>query len=122
MEIEFFDVGTRSPVDEFLDSLQKKERAKVLRNISLLKEFGLDAGANFVEPLGGGLFSLKTIFSGVFIRILFFTVVGNMAVILSGFKKKTNKIPAGEINLAKRRRKEYLQKQGGNYGKEERRF
>jgi len=115
MEIEFFKSGNANPVGEFLDSLQEKERAKVMRNISLLKEFGLDAGANFVEPLGGGLFSLKTIFSGVFIRILFFTVVGNMAVILSGFKKKTNKIPRREIDIAKERKKEYLKIQGGKH-------
>jgi len=89
---------------------KKKEIAKVLRNLDLLKEFGLSAGGNFVEPLGDGLFSLKTVFSDVYIRMLFFTVVGNKAVILSGFKKKTNKIPAGEINLAKRRKKEYLSK------------
>jgi len=37
MEIEFFKRGNISPVIEFLDSLQEKERAKVLRNIELLK-------------------------------------------------------------------------------------
>ena len=108
MEIEFFETESRCPVDEFLDSLQKNERAKVLRIIGLLKEFGLDAGGNYIEPLGDGLFSLKIIFSGVFIRILFFTVVGNKCVIVSGFKKKTNKIPIGELEVAKKRRKAYL--------------
>ena len=113
MKIEFFETKSRCPADEFLDSLQKNERAKVLRNVNLLKEFGLDAGSNYIEPLGDGLFSLKTIFSGVFIRMLFFTVVGNKCVILSGFKKKTNKIPIGEIEVAKKRRKEYLRMFGG---------
>lgn len=108
MEIEYFKTGDRSPVIEFLDSLQKKERAKVLRNVELVKQFGLSAGANYVEPLGNGLFSLKTTFSGVYIRILFFTVVGNKLIMLSGFKKKTNKIPGDELEIAKRRRKEYL--------------
>jgi len=29
MEIEFYKKGNSSPIDEFLDSLQEKERAKV---------------------------------------------------------------------------------------------
>jgi len=114
MEIDFFTTGNRKPVTDFLDSLQIKERAKVLRNIELLKQFGLRAGGNFVEPIGEGLFSLRTIFSGINIRLLFFTVAGNKIVILSGFKKKTNKIPKREIEVVKERRREYLKAQGGN--------
>jgi len=115
MKIEFFKKGNISPIIEFLDSLQEKERAKVLRNIELLKQFGLNAGGSFIEPIGEGLFSLRTVFSGVNIRLLFFTVVGNQVVILSGFKKKTNKIPKREIDIAKERKKEYLKIQGGKH-------
>ena len=50
MEIEFFKKGNISPIIEFLDLLQEKERAKVFRNIELLKQFGLNAGGNFIEP------------------------------------------------------------------------
>ncbi len=115
MEIEFFKNGSRNPVIEFLDSLQSKERAKVLRNIDLLKQFGLNAGSSFVEPIGEGLFSLRSVFSGINVRLLFFTIVGNKIVMLSGFKKKSNKIPKREIDIAKERKKEYLKMQGGKH-------
>jgi len=115
MEIEFFKSGNANPVGEFLDSLQEKERAKVMRNIGLLKQYGLNAGGNFIEPIGEGIFSLRTVFSGVNIRLLFFAVIGNQVVILSGFKKKTNKIPRREIDIARERKKEYLKIQGGKH-------
>jgi len=76
--------------------------------MELLRQFGLSAGGNFIEPIGEGLFSLRTVFSGVNIRLLFFTLIGNKAVILSGFKKKTNKIHMREIEIAYGRKKEYL--------------
>lgn len=55
-----------------------------------------------------GCFLSRLFFSGVNIRLLFFTVVGNKVVILSGFKKKTNKIPKREIDIAKKRKKRLL--------------
>jgi len=75
----------------------------------------LNAGGSFIEPIGEGLFSLRTVSSGVNIRLLFFTVVGSKVVIFSGFKKKTNKIPKREIDTAKKRKKEYLKMQGGKH-------
>lgn len=105
MEINFFEYGSRKPVKDFLEDLQAKERAKVVRNLKLLKKFGFGIGGTFVEPLGNGLFSLKTRYAGVFIRLLFCTLSDNRIMILSGFKKKTNKIPKREINLAKERKK-----------------
>jgi len=75
----------------------------------------LNAGGSFIEPIGEGLFSLRTVSSGVNIRLLFFTVVGSKVVIFSGFKKKTNKIPKREIDIAKKRKKEYLKMQGGKH-------
>ena len=108
MEIEFFRRGKRCPVKGFLDSLPVKKRAKALRNLELLKEFGLAAGARFVEPIGDGLFSLRTVFAGDQIRILFFTVIRNKAVLLSGFEKKTRKIPRREIALALKRKNDYI--------------
>ncbi len=108
MIIEFYREGKNQPVKEFLDSLTKKERAKVIRNLELLKEFELNAGARYIEPIGGGLFSLRTVFAGNQIRILFFTIIGNRAVLLSGFKKKTRKIPGREITTALKRKENYL--------------
>ena len=80
-----------------------------MRNIGLLKEFGLNAGTRFIEPIGDGLLSLRTVFSGNEIRVLFFTVMGNKAVLLSGFKKKTKAIPRREITTALNRKREYIE-------------
>ncbi len=58
--VEFYrDVRGRVPVREFLEELPKKERAQMLRVITLLAEFGNLLGLPHVRPMEQGLWELR---------------------------------------------------------------
>ena len=56
----------------------------------------------------GKIFELRTKVSSDITRILYFFVIEQKIILTNGFVKKTQKTPKNEIDLAKRRRNEYL--------------
>ena len=94
----------RIPVKEFLNSLAPKMRAKTLRDIEILEQFGRELCEPYVKPLNGdankGLYELRIQFAGDIARIFYFTYYNNKFVLLHGFIKKTMKTPSGEIQKA----------------------
>lgn len=112
-EVVFFSKadGTE-PVKEFLDSLDVGMRAKVLRTIGLLEEFGIDLRLPYSKELNDGIFELRVKFGTDISRVLYFFVVGKRAILTNAFIKKTQKTPPREIALAKRYRKEYFDREG----------
>ncbi len=57
------------PTEEYLDSLNKKLRAKTFRSISILEEFGNELRHPISDPLGDGIFEPRTITGSDIIRI-----------------------------------------------------
>lgn len=110
-EIEFFEKqdGTE-PAKEFLLGLDVKMRAKMLRTIDLLVTNGVDLRMPYSEALGDGIFELRAKAGSDITRVLYFFYVGRKAILTNGFVKKTQRTPAKEIALAKKYRKEYLQR------------
>ncbi len=108
-EIRFYDKpdGTE-PVREFLDSLDVKMRAKMLRTIQLLAVNGTELREPYSKPLEDGIFELRAKVGSDISRVLYFFVVGRRVILTNGFIKKSAKTPAGEKELAKRYRAEYL--------------
>ena len=96
------------PVKEFLDSIDIKMRAKILRTIELLANNGTDLREPFSKALGDGIFELRIQVGSDISRILYFFIIGNKVVLTNGFIKKTQKTPVKEIEKAKQFRKEYL--------------
>lgn len=95
------------PVTEFL--LKQKEQnpaifEKILAYIRLLEENGTWQGMPHVEHLDGDIWELRP----SPYRILFFVERGGTYVLLSWFRKKTQKTPKRELNLAKKRMKDYI--------------
>ena len=92
--------GTK-PAAEFLQSLDNKMRAKMLRTIGLLQEFGGDLREPFSKPLGDGIFELRAQVGNNISRVLYFFIVGKRIILTNGFIKKTQKTPEREIALAR---------------------
>lgn len=99
------------PIEEFLDSLDLKMRAKMLRSIGMLKENGRNLREPCSKPLQDGIFELRAQIGSNITRALYFFYIGNTAVLTNGFIKKTQKTPSKEIETAKKYRKDYLEKQ-----------
>lgn len=109
MEIKFYeDDQGKSPVKEFLDSLDIKMRQKMLRSIMALKELGPSLRMPLSEYLDDGIFELRAKVGSNISRVMYFFVIGDRAVLTHGFIKKTQKTPAREIERAKNIRKEFM--------------
>ena len=99
------------PVEEFLGSLTKNMKAKLLQSISLLSERGYRLREPYSKPLQDGIFELRAQFGGNISRVLYFFVIKGRAVLTHGFIKKTKKTPQQEIERAKRYREDYLRRE-----------
>ncbi len=113
-DIDFFkfDDG-KCPVREYLDSTDTKMRAKILWTISLLEKNGNMLPMPYSEHLDDGIFELRTKQGSDISRVLYFFCVGRKIILTNGFDKKTNKTPKSEIEIAKKYRKIYLNRQKG---------
>ncbi len=99
------------PVRNFIVTLPVKERAKVAQEIENIRSEGIYLGPPFVKKLVGreykGLWELRVRFGSGYIRIIYFLHTKKTFVLLHGFKKKTNRTPKRELEIAKRRMIEY---------------
>ena len=113
-EIIFYqtDFGDK-PVEEFLLSLEPAPRAKVVRNLELLRTLPF-VPSKFWQKMRGtaNLWELRTEYAGNIYRVLACTCKGNRVILLHGFQKKTQKTPRQELEIAEQRRKRYLQTHG----------
>lgn len=57
--------------------------------------------------MGDGLFELRIKFSSDITRIFYFFVVDNKIILTNGFVKKAAKTPKGELELARKYKKDY---------------
>lgn len=91
-EIIFYDEpdGTE-PVIEFLNSLDLKMRAKMLRTIQLLSVNGTELREPYSKALEDGIFELRAKVGSDISRVLYFFIVKHKAILTNGFIKKTNK-------------------------------
>ncbi len=108
-EVIFYDKadGTE-PAKDFILSLDKKMRAKMLRTISLLADNGPDLREPCSKPLSDGIFELRAKVGSDISRVLYFFIVGRRVILTNGFIKKTQKTPPAELERAKRYRADYL--------------
>ena len=98
--VEFYrDVQGRVPVQEFLEELAKRDRAQMLRVISLLAEFGIQLGLPHARPVAQGLWELR---AGAG-RVFYVAQSGRRLILLHGYRKKSQKAPRREIETALRR-------------------
>jgi phage-related protein len=97
MKIVFFDES----IEKFLYTLEKPVVAKTIRSLELLEEFGSRLGPHYSKKVADGLYELRV--SGNQQIRLFYTQQRKTIVILHCFKKKSQKVPPGEIRKAKQR-------------------
>lgn len=96
----------REPVQEFIDKLQEKTKAKVYNTFELLSEFGNLLGMPHAKKvIGTPLWELR-ILGESSTRFFYIAKTGQTFIILHGFSKKTQKIPQKEIKTALERLKE----------------
>ena len=105
--IVFFktDAGNE-PVREWLKSLAKAD-CKVIGADILTVQYAWPIGKPLVDHLTGGIWEVRSRLGNRIART-FFAVVDQEIVLLHGFIKKSQKTPAEELELAKKRKAIYL--------------
>lgn len=111
-EAEFYEKGDEIPVKEFLDSLDKKMRAKLVSEIGLLQEKGNQLRLPYSEHLEDGIFELRAKVGSDISRVLYFFYYEGRIILTHGFIKKTQKTPRREIEKAKRYRLDFWERNG----------
>lgn len=105
----------RSEIEEYLDDLGKKaqtsktdriNRAKILSYINSLSCYGTRIGKPFVKHIEGDLWELRPLSN----RIFFFYWKDNEFVLLHHFIKKTQKTPLRELEQARLKLNDFLER------------
>ncbi len=93
---------------EFYNGLNNKAKEKVDYAIMLLKSQNR-LSEKFVKHIDDGIYELRAQYNNSIYRIFFIFDNGNVVLLMNGFKKKTQKTPPVEMELAKRIRREYYE-------------
>lgn len=93
---------------DFYDQLEEKAKEKVDYALMLLKKENR-ISTKFVKHLTVGIYELRAVFGNETYRILFIFDEGNIVVLFNAFKKKAQKTPRAEIDLAIRLKREYYE-------------
>lgn len=113
-EVEFYQMANgKEPARDFLLSLERRMRAKMVDTIVLLRDNGNELREPYSKHLSGGIFELRAKVGTDITRVLYFFYVGRKIILTNGFIKKTEKTPLSEIDKAKRYRSDYLERNRG---------
>ncbi len=108
-EIEYFETAKgRRPVQEFIDSLDTRSKAKIARTLDLLEEFGIKLGMPYAKHVEGDLWELRNRAGSSQYRIIYFLYTRGVFILLHGFTKKSGPIPQQDLRAARDRRAEFL--------------
>lgn len=109
-EVRFYRIGAgHCPVEEFLDALSGRQAQKVVWVLRLVEELD-PVPSQYLKKLVGtsDLWEVRAQHGGDAFRLIGFFEGPRLLVLTSGFAKKTEKTPRQEIELAEKRRQDYL--------------
>ncbi len=106
----YIDDNGKSPVEEFLDSLDEKTRTRFLWSIEQLRVRNVQASEPLVKHIEGKIWELRRESDKNIYRVLYFIYTGREIVLLHGFQKKTQKTPSGEIETAQKRMNIFIER------------
>jgi phage-related protein len=108
LRVVFFKTETgNEPVREWLKRLPKED-CKIIGTDILTVQYAWPVGRPLVDNLGDGVWEVRSRLDNRIARTLF-AVVNQEIILLHGFIKKQQKAPADELELAKKRKRQYLQ-------------
>jgi phage-related protein len=101
----------KCPVEEFLDHLSDQDAQKVAWVLRLVEQLEIVPQQYFKKLVGTEeLWEVRVQIGGNSYRLLGFFDGSVLLILTSGFAKKQKKTPQREIELARQRRTDYLQR------------
>jgi phage-related protein len=99
-----------SPLDDFLDGIDKKSRAKVAAYLSLLEEQGPNLKRPYADIVKGKIRELRIHHSSNQYRVLYFFHIRDQIVFVHAFYKKTQQVRRKDIDLAEKRMEDWMRR------------
>ena len=115
--IFYSDSKGNEPIADYISELRQKSYTnknarinfnKIVAYIDILCEKGTRVGEPVTKHLDGDIWELRPLNN----RILYAYYKDNLFILLHYFPKKTNKIPPGELDQAKRNLADYIERNG----------
>lgn len=106
IDLVFYQIEAgNEPVRDWLLGLAEDQRREI--GLDLMRvHYGWPIGMPLVRPMGQGLFEVRTpLADGTIARVMFCFHAGELYA-LHGFIKKSQKTPAADLELARKRQKE----------------
>ncbi len=105
IKVEFYRTASgRLPVADYVGSLHSKEQKRVYAVLNDIENSGFETvGAHF-RQISGKLWEIKINAN----RIFYVLITRNLMMLLHGYKKKSQKLPIRERDIAIKRMKEVL--------------
>jgi phage-related protein len=107
-------VGGDEPVRDWLKGLGENDRKRIGEEIKTV-QYRWPIGMPIVRKLEAGLWEVRTHLSNRIARTIF-TVDNQLIILLHGFIKKSQRTPQEDIELARRRLREYESGKAGKSG------
>ncbi|MBP5448323.1 MAG: type II toxin-antitoxin system RelE/ParE family toxin [Treponema sp.] len=109
LEVVFYETEQKNqPCRDFLLALSKDDRREVGADIFAAQK-GFPLGLPLCRKMETDLWEIRSTVSDGICRV-FFTVDGDTMILLHGFKKKSQKTPKKEIDIAENRLKDYKER------------
>lgn len=96
------------PIANFIASLNPEMRLKMMKSMDKLEILGNRPQGDFSKYIGEGFFEIRAQNKTDISRIMFFFDKNKQVVLTHGFIKKTQRMPASELETAKRYRDDYF--------------
>ena len=110
-EVIFYEkVNGDCPVEDFLSGLDVKMRAKMVGLLEILEDKGNTLREPYSKHIDDGIFEIRCKVGNNITRIMYFFYYEGKIILTNGFVKKTQKTPKKEIDLAKERRKDFIER------------
>src|ERR1700730_15298167 len=109
--VDFYeDANGDAPVEQFLDGLTEKQRAKLFGLIKMLKDYGPTVPFTYSSQVRGRLRELRTQLGKTRLRILYFADANQEFQLLHGVVKDTQKLEESDIKTAEARMANHARK------------
>ncbi|MBI2430971.1 MAG: type II toxin-antitoxin system RelE/ParE family toxin [Candidatus Levybacteria bacterium] len=107
-KVIYFTTSTgENPVRNFIDNLNPKQQAKILRIFMYIQEYGLQSIIPHVKKISGTPLWEIRILGKDNIRVLYVIHIQQEVLVLHGFIKKKQKTPKKEFGIALKRYEEW---------------
>lgn len=104
----------QTPIEDFLNGLSKKAKAKCAAYIAALQEHGLNLPASYISKVRGHIWELRPEWSGTEYRFFYAALVNKRFVILHAVTKKSQKLKSKDIEIAETRYDDIVRRDSKN--------